>query len=227
MNYHVEIMQFIKGLHHLGIDASHVSLSERSETRQVVICDSSDPHARMYSSGEWLKSVPRLTIFVKTTVGFRVLHIDERSGHWGTNDPRMKEIRNLWRSLVMSGSKPLEAYDDDMPIYIRDGAKHSITDAVYGHLDPVVELVHHVSAVTPEHVYRCTRPGYNILYKAREDYYRAEASGDFKAISDAVLQLMLERVEEATLDEVRLWLSVRFHHPEEPGYNSYGFARED
>ncbi len=77
------------------------------------------------------------------------------------------------------------------------------------------------------HVYRCTPPGFNIIYKNNDDYDEAEAAGDFELIQSALLQLMLQRVPQAEPHEVVSWFSVHYVHPDMYGYNAYGYARED
>gem|GEM_PF-2953545 len=213
-----------------SIDAAKVEIKKREDSHSAVACCGDDPHARpcdQIKGQSHIKSVPTLSIYVRTTENYRSLNIDDHDGNWSSRYSGTNAIRKMWKSLLGRQIKTDDYYDDDMLIFIYNNAKHGICNSVYQNREQVLKLVRNIGVKQPKEIFCCSRPGYNVIYADVQDYKTAETNGDFAIISSAILRLMQSKISEMDSQEVSDLLSIKFYHPEMPNFSWYGFARQD
>lgn len=226
--------KLIEALQPLGIDAALISVKQRGESRSLVACDASDPHARADSDGQAHKTVPTLAIFVRTSENYDALGIDAHDSNWDSDYPQTDAIREIWRGLLsMRGLLGMRevltdaVYDPDMLVFIYSLPEWVTTALVYERVDAVKQAVRALHAAQPQAIYRCSEPGYRVVYASAGNYAWAEANGAFEAIEEEILRVLQAAAPQEMREEVENYLSISFFHPEMEGYSAYGFSRED
>jgi len=204
--------KLILSLHDLGIEAMLISFVHRSESHCAV------------KRGV----VPFLTIHVKTNENYVSLNIDDHANNWDSTYPKTNMIRQMWHDLLIKyGFYSNDTYDKNMFVFFRNVPKCIINLLVYENRDTIIQSVGRLHVVQPKEIYCCSTPGYNVIYANEADYVYAEHNRQFNKIRSVIKGAITAKTPSEYQHNVENFLRTKFFHPKMPGFNWYGFARQD
>ena len=219
--------ELILALSELGIEASLISFEYRNDSNCAVMCNEDDPNVKCSGSNIY-KSVPVLTIFVKSYENYYSLNIDTHSNNWDGTYPNTQEIRRIWSDLLVKHNLfSNSTYDTDMLVYFRNFQELVICQLIYRNRNAVIKSITNLNVVQPKEIYCCSAPGFNVIYNDKLHYFLAEKSLQFEKIENSIKQVISKSVPQEFKCDVERHIIIKFYHPSMKGFNWYGFARQD